>query len=548
MFTIKTIHNTEALVANHMVEVMANYVVFHTNFTFEIDHFIEHLDGEEDKQYMRCSCCKHFFRKFADLVYYDADGIKRSVLFRDVRGVSEEARAFFNKLADVVEQGTPTKFINKKLLDVNHCGTIVVGVREEGGFAHYFGLIPNNYLFTDKVDFNEAVMGINNLSKVYKGIDKLAERVSKALVPLRQEKHFPKLRLRQLESLNKILTDIVEMKKDRFSTAEIVARLWSKYEQDASVLGWLSNGLYHFNGTTTNNIVDRIFVDGYEVAVSKFLKETAPHLYKQRNTEIASAKEMESALAALKETGTLNSLQHRLATIEDIDAVWIAPEAETPKDKYEGLSAVERAFKSKIDQASDKSASDEIIWPTPKNITQGSFISALPELEWVEFFLPRVGTFGYLSTPADPEAQEIFAWCKSLPGRNYITVITRDIPIFSFGIEAGWQRVSCVAEYPWAKDGETNFPINGGYIIGFEFTPPKDTVFTGLPSYAMALRSDLQEHRRAIDAVVADLNVNVVDGQKGVMYVQLQQGSQYPKVRAKTKSGDYVQYSILDIE
>lgn len=520
------------------------HLVMHGTKGIELSDFQDQL-VDEDRHIMQCNCCKDFFRKYSNLLVIKPNGVIESAMFRNVETSNQNAKALFNRLADIVEGGTPSHFVDTNLRGNQPNIKIRVGVKHAGNFPHYHGFISRQNL-SEKASFEESVTAFTNLLSKYKGIDELADAMEAINPAFMREKEVPINQREDFDANTKLISKFRNARIDALSLKHAVASLWGDNTPGLA-------GLIHFNGNILGNLIENFIREGdYEKAVSLFLKRTDPLVYKKRETAKASKQQLEVTKKFIKENGYATALVHRISAPEDIESIWQT----TPEVKSETEAEVDLAdelFDDKIKAVSDTKPpvySDEI-WPSATNITRTHFIhKVLAEAERIWIPISIVEKVGVLHQPVDAEAKPIFFWTEQRPTRPYVTCIPHDrVHLSNFGWKDGYRELDLVAELPWFGEGiKREGALSDGWMLGFKFKPVEEVPYYGLQSFGGALKGELQPHRLGIDTVIAEKKLAPPTGEFGIAYMQLSHKWTYKNVRVKNKDGSNAVYTIMDVE
>lgn len=523
-------------------------LIMHGTKGIELEDF-QNLLTDEDRQIMQCNCCKDFFRKYSNLLAVTESGEVTSALFRDVKTSNQHAKALFNKLADIVESGKPSHFLDERLRGTGHQSVkIILGVKEAGGYGHYHGYIARQDI-SRKASFEDSVRGVNNLMSKYKGLDKLVDAMEAICPAFMQEDRISLTQREYFESFAVLLGKFRDAKNDGgLSTEHVLAQLWAGNVNGLSMI-------LHFNGNVLGNLIENFLDSGdYEKAVSLFLERTDPLVYKARETDKVTKQQLEQAHKYIKENGYGSALIHSIAAPDEIEAIWRTTPVETPVEEEKSASdAADDLFAEKIAEVSKEQAKPEPkeIWPGAKNITRTDFVHrVLGEAERIWINMSGYEKLGILTAPTDKEAKPVFFWSAQRPSRPYVTCIPHErIPVGMYGFRSGYTELDMVAELPWFnEDIKMEGALSPGWMLCFAFEPVESVMYHGLQSFGGALKGDLQPYRLGIDSVVNNRQVFTRDGEKGTAYMQLSRQWEYRNVRVLNKDGSQSVYNIMDVD
>lgn len=241
-------------------------VVMHGTQGISISDFQKMLT-EEDRQIMECGCCKAFFQQYSNLLAINSSGEVVSALFRDINTSNRHAKALFNQLADIVESGKPSHFVDNPLRGYGQrFAKIVLGVKETGGFKHYYGYIARQAIPKD-ASFETSVSGLYKLIYKYGSLDRLADATEALLPPFYQEK---KVALHQRVCFEDFTLQVRKLhtiiKSHNLPIEHALACLWS----DGDVP---TNMLLEFNSGVLAGLIERFIESGdYRSAVEYFFE------------------------------------------------------------------------------------------------------------------------------------------------------------------------------------------------------------------------------------------------------------------------------------
>ena len=551
MHKFDIIEGTYDAVANNLLVNITNSLVMHGSVNMS-NKTIQELLEVEDRQIMECRCCNDFFRRYGNLLAVSKSGEIKSALFRDVPNVSDDARGFFNLIADEVEEGVPVDFISRQS---NIWKGNTVGFVERGNNPHFHGFIPHDYRWVkERYNFYEISQAIGNLNTAYNGIENLLRSVTEFNKMFRLEDDIPTQPRNHLANIQRMLeivhkTTLASSDKKRSVIAAILVAHNPLQLRE----------LYHFANTELCRVIDVFARTGdYETAISTWLKETNITAYKKRDTKKTTEKQLLDAKKYLEESGVMSSLIHKLATREEIETLWRRKDNEAEHveavmcgDKASDLftaAAKERSTKDTTAEIKDQS-----YWPSPRNISRNQFINVIvPDAETIMINLPSATQMGYITTPENKEPAEVFFWQKYNPKRPYVTVVDlyHPVPIGVYNLSAGWTEISGVAEMPWYReDGNVpNATLPNGWLLLFDFIPAEEQRFGTLSSYGGLVHGELNRHLRAIDTVIGNRSTEVKLGETYQSFLALHKGREIKQLRVIHKDGTRRQYAVLDID
>ncbi len=523
-----------------------NSIIMHGTKGIKLSDF-QKLLTEEDRQIMQCHCCRQFFHQYSNLLVAKEDGTVESALFRNVETSNVHAKELFNRLADIVETGTPSHFVEERLRGTGHQSVkIILGTKAAGGFGHYYGFIARQDI-ANGASFQDSVTGMNNLMSKYKGLDKLADAMEAICPAFIQEEHVPLNQREYFESFTQLISKFRDAKNEGgYTTEHILASLWAANTNGLSMI-------LHFNGNVLGNLVEFFLETGdYERAVKAFLRNTDPAVYKARETAKVTKQQLEQTHKYVKEHGYGSALIHSIASPDEVESIWKTEPKETPAVPEQSATDVaDDLFAEKLAEVTETKEVPKEIWPSAKNITRTDFIHrVLKEASRIWLPLSHFEKLGIITTPTDQTAKPIFFWTAQRPERPYVTCIPEArIDVGIYGLTEGYQEIEQVSELPWyCEDIKMEGALSKGWMLCFAFDAVDNVSYYGLQSFGGALKGDLQPHRLGIDSVVENRQVHVREGKQGTAYLQLSNRWQFKNVRVLNKDGSQSTYNIMDVE
>ena len=521
------------------------HLIMHGTKGINVEDFQTMLT-EEDRSIMNCTCCSEFFRQNSNLLVVHEDGTVESALFRNVPTSNVHAKELFNRLADIVESGKPSHFVETRLRGFGHQSVkIILGTKQAGGFPHYHGFIARQGI-AEKASFQDSVIAINNIMSKFQGLNKLAEAMEAITPAFIQEEEIAQTQRDYLASFTKIIVEVRDRKStSQASTEHIMASLWAANYDGLSLL-------LHFNGNVIGNLIEFFMEHGdYERAVKSFLRNTAMDVYKARETAKVTKQQLVQTQKYVQENEYGSALIHSIANVNELEAIW-----KTSPKEDEVVTSEETAddlFAEKIAEVSDDKPQPKAndIWPSAKNITRTDFIHrVLNEAERIWVPVSPFEKMGIVTTPTDKDAKPIFFWTAQRPERPYVTCIPEArIDVGIYGFKSGYLELSQISELPWYSDSiKIEGALSKGWMMCFEFDAVGGVEYYGLQSFGAALKGDLQPHRLGIDSVIAGRPVTTRQGETGVAYMQLSNRWKYVNVRVLNKDGSQRTYNIEDVE
>lgn len=502
---------------------------------------------EEDRNIMNCTCCSQFFRQNSNLLAVHEDGIVESALFRNVPTTNVHAKELFNRLADIIESGKPSHFVDERLRGFGHQSVkIILGTKKAGGFPHYHGFIARQGI-AEKASFQDSVIAINNIMNKFQGLNKLAEAMEAITPAFIQEEEIAQTQRDYLASFTKIIVEVRDRKStSQASTEHIMASLWAANYDGLSLL-------LHFNGNVIGNLIEFFMEHGdYERAVKAFLRNTDPAAYKARETAKVTKQQLEQTHKYVKEHGYGSALTHSIASPDDVESIWKTVPKETPAVPEQSAADVaDDLFAEKLAEVTETKEAPKEIWPSANNITRTDFIHrVLKEASRIWLPLAHFEKLGIITTPTDQTAKPIFFWTAQRPERPYVTCIPEArIDVGIYGLTEGYQEIEQVSELPWyCEDIKMEGALSKGWMLCFAFDAVDNVSYYGLQSFGAALKGDLQPHRLGIDSVIENRQVHVREGKQGTAYLQLSNRWQFKNVRVLNKDGSQSTYNIMDVE
>ena len=262
-FHYALIDGVHARIADNLWLNSKEHLIMHGTKGIELSD-LRALLVDEDRCMFDCGCCVEFFHKYSNLLVIKPDGKIESALFRNASTSNVHARAFFNKLADIVEAGKPSHFIGVKLRGFQPNVKIRVGVKCANEKPHYHGFIYRQNL-PRHASFKDTVNYFTNLQRTYKCIDLLADAMEainpifmhELGVPIKQRKIF--------NSSTRLITSFRNSRDSTVSHEHAVAMMWRTNIQDIPTLKLITH-------SSLNCLINNFLRNGdYKKSLSVYL-------------------------------------------------------------------------------------------------------------------------------------------------------------------------------------------------------------------------------------------------------------------------------------
>lgn len=539
MFKYSQIENFEAVIARTL-KSNSNNLLFRTSNSVGTKDVMALLD-EADRSIMCCSECNEFLRKYSNLVYLDMSGEVRSALFRNLDFGADEERPdlveFFALLAEIVEQGNIVDFSPETFRGMGG-NAISIGNAELGGFTHFHGHIIAQPIPQD-ASFHETKSAISNISKKWKGLKTLFNIIDKIYEAFLEEPHVDDDAKNRLTCYHTILKEAC--KWDNCNSAKIAAILWSK-----NIHGLMQ--LYHMNGESLGAMFKMFQRDGdYESALSFWLGVNHPHRKKRRDQDRLNKQQLEAAKADLEDSGYLESLNFRVSTIEDLDALWLPTR---PEEEAETTRTGADVLNELISEKSDEVEIPDVIWPSKAtNISRGEFIDKIvPKAKRIFITLGNNVKTGTVITQLEGQKPLLF-WQEPL-NRNYVTIHFGEFAATRmFGVKPNdWNEVDAIIESPWySKANKLTNQRGLSNSLQFVIETENDLKIDHLPSYGLGYVDEVAKHRGVMDAILSRTPVDC-SSENRLFLFQLSKGMTFNSVRVELEDGARKLVNILDIE
>lgn len=435
------------------------------------DAFIANL-LPSDQQVHRCTACRHFLRRYGDLVTIDEEGKTTSVLWAyDDASVPSCYRAAITAMHTLVER--------MPVVGVHLSSEITWGTPITGEWRHFAVVNPSVHegvlITADQraaaIREDRATLGHALGEFSHEVVDKVAAlletdamfRSEKVLGP---GKWFGMVQMKLAETKN----------HNRHGNL-----LW-RFAATAPT------GFCHIKSSMIGTLLEDVKAGLDTATISRKFREKMDPLQYQRPTAAPAAGNVKRAEEVFEKLGLARSLERRFARLEDVELIW-RPRAAKEAERREGLFAHVR---TKDGSGGTPEATD---LGTTTTMTFVKFRDkVLPTAEEIECVTPTHGSYMGVVTAVHADAPPLLQWSNPVSVYVYVSGSPR----------AQWQlasprvKVTGVMLMPWMWGGQSLPNHSPRAMLVLEGC--RDSRKSGLALFPETLRSELREVRATIEA------------------------------------------------
>lgn len=514
--TLWPVHR-DAVNARFLETVASGDPIFETTATREL--FPAYLAAmPHHAQYLNCSACRHFIRRYGGLVAVDERGFTRSAIWPDTPAAS---RLFYAKAErEMARRASHAKIIRPFLSSKRF-----LGQPHTNGWDH---LCVNHAHPFDSALVTAGQMAAKkqeHMRMVLEAVNRFTPKNIQMALDLLQVGDF-----NRKEKFIAPLRWLLETREAYYGSLAYNI-LWRR-------VALAPEGYCHIGGSVIGQLLEDLQARKSNAAIQRRWNMMVNASNYQRPKAPPTAQNVHRADGIVSRLGIEASLRRRFATMRDVQPVW------SPS-----YTAVRRGVILSSSVFADIEVADRdinhiafaFLQDDPIRMTWQHFRrEILSSAARMEFTVPGMDNYFAMTAAMDPTAPPIFKW-DSLENRNTLSWYTYPGPTPSnqWGLRASHMTtVTGVVELP------ANHSVNGVILV---LDGCKDSMNSGSALFPEMLRSELHEVRSTIEAYSNGHPLecpNLVDCACGVGLIQGHRHDLDCRVKVFTKSKVVTDYII----
>ena len=457
------------------------------------DLFQTYLSGfpEHERQTFNCNACHRFIKNYGNLVTIDEEGRTRSVFWTGT--FPETYKKAITNLREAVEHAP---ILGVFCSSEPTWGTGPTRDAKRGiDWTHFHVSSPQRFQHPLKTAHQVASEIHEEYGMLQRGLAEFPrDAVAKAKALLGTEQLYRGEKTLGVATWLLALHDRLESTKN---THYRDALMWR-------AVATAPPGFCHVKSSMIGTLLEDLVADlPFEEVKRRFADKMDPMQYQRAQTaptdgNIAQA---EQIIAKLKTAG---SLERRFARLEDVDAIWRAPNATRPDGSNVRTRSEPGVFSHLKSENKQKNISDvggQVIMTWVKFSRQ-----VLPTAEKIEMEVPSRGSFIAFTTATNADAPPILQW-DNYEQRNPVSwyVYRSGSNCSQWNLKPGWQTVTAVTLLPPLWFGSKISHHGEGAIFLLEGA--RDTHASGAGFFTEDLKSDYHPIRRTLEAYMMNAKV-----------------------------------------
>lgn len=479
----------EVLAANNQFQVGPNRyaLIGHSVVTGDELYklYLDSFPTQALRQDHTCSCCKHFFRDYANLVVIAPNGTTSSLLFNDSEDHPAEYLDFVAHARALLD--------NSKVERVHYAASScpVIGQLHKGTYNHFSFSLPGVLQFP-----NKYISSYQNSAETAEDVRLLSislhqwndEVIAKAKAMFEHDENLSRTSWKDvLETFSQIKAGIAEIGRDHamrhnYIVAQVVGNRKGLARIGQTVLGEFLNGLAE-GGRTDAQVK------------SRFLTMIDPKDY-MRPKASPTQQTVAAAEKIVADLGIKDALRRRSLRRDELDGhtSWDKPEEAAKRDDGGVFGHI---------QTKDQTNKPKLPEVNGGRISLAALVDKIhdmdAEVSKIEILIGS-GTskcFGSFVTEAVAGSRPILNWDHE-DRRNPVSAYTYVDAVYPshWGLSPGWNEVFAITDRPpqWEVDEVDTFDPHFVMVGGC------DRVSSSLPLFPSTLRSELHQVRSVIEA------------------------------------------------
>lgn len=446
------------------------------------DVFLAHLP-EEVRQYHNCSACRHFFKRYGNLVTITPTGevvpsIWPSYPFSvKVPEIYHRAiKAIYNKVA------------NGRVVGLFLSPLTTWGYPVTGDWTHFYVTPGRPYEGVVKTANQAMAAKFEDFKTIRRALSEFRpDTLTEALRVLESDRLFRSERF--LGPIRWLIETQNTCQAHSWSNFDPINRLWR-------AVATAPEGFCHPRSSVIGTLLEDIAA-GYTFSQVKARFDAKVHpLQYQRPQAAPAAGNVKRAEDIVAKLGIARSLERRFARLDEVKAFWSPKGLNTPETELTSGGVF-----SHLQTKDQQEVTKGLVLPDVTLTWAKFYQTVLPEAEKIEFLVPHQQShFGALLTATHPDAPPILKWDQSKL-RNPVSWYVYHGGSFGFHwslVSGSWCPVTAIVSAPWNWYEMANH-LGSDIILLLQGAVDK-TTGQGNALFPEMLRGDLHEVRATIEA------------------------------------------------
>ncbi|WJJ55082.1 hypothetical protein [Xanthomonas phage RTH11] len=452
------------------------------------DLWTMYLDSAPDpveRQSRNCSCCRHFFHNYANLIQLTADGLSHSLLFQD----HDDQHADYRSFLQAAQEKLRNARIERVLFAPAERAAVSIGVDEAGGFNHMHFHLENVAVRPNKAKTsNQNAAALREDVRILTGsFGNWSDPIIKRGIEL-----FANHERLSRSTHAGVIAEYADIRETYKSIKH--ANVRHNYATVAALTSRPAVVRLGAASSVTGEFLTQSEKVNENFALQRFLSQTSAEVY-MRPVAAPTSGAVAAAEKLFAELDLAASLKRRpLRRDELVDQLWTKPVKEAPV-----AAGVFGGIKTK------DAAPDTKTLPIIKGGVT-SFLKVIKKIlaenpDQVQVYIPHGNThaFSSITTQVDPEAKPILRW-DSEDKRNPLLAYRYQNAVHpsSWGQSPGtWAEIIAIAPNTQHQPKDHDDFLSRSYPVlekGYDMGNPTIT-----PLFPEALRGELHGVRSVIE-------------------------------------------------